>query len=73
MPRSRFDGLVTLTEENDGLLTAEQARAAGFTDSVLARLVQRERIEQIARGSGSGLNIAGAGVLIEAYGYRQSL
>jgi predicted transcriptional regulator of viral defense system len=50
MPRSRFDELVTLAEENDGLVTAEQARAAGFTDSVLARLVQRERIERIARG-----------------------
>jgi predicted transcriptional regulator of viral defense system len=50
MPRSRFDELVALAEENDGLVTAEQARFAGFTDSVLARLVQRERIERIARG-----------------------
>jgi predicted transcriptional regulator of viral defense system len=50
MPRSRFDELVALAEENDGLVTAEQARSAGFTDSVLARLVQRERIERIARG-----------------------
>lgn len=50
MPRSRFDELVTLAEENDGLVTAEQARSAGVTDSVLARLVQRERIERIARG-----------------------
>jgi predicted transcriptional regulator of viral defense system len=50
MPRSRFDELIALAEENDGLLTAEQARSAGVTDSVLARLVQRERIERIARG-----------------------
>jgi predicted transcriptional regulator of viral defense system len=50
MPRSRFDELVALAEENDGLVTAEQARSAGFTDSVLARLFQRERIERIARG-----------------------
>ena len=50
MPRSRFDELVTLAEEHDGLVTAEQARSAGVTDSVLARLVQRERIERIARG-----------------------
>jgi predicted transcriptional regulator of viral defense system len=50
MPRSRFDELVALAEENEGLVTAEQARSAGFTDSVLARLVQRERIERIARG-----------------------
>ena len=50
MPRSRFDELVALAEENDGLVTAEQARAEGFTDSVLARLVQRRRIERIARG-----------------------
>lgn len=50
MPRSRFDELVALAEETDGLVTAEQARSAGFTDSVLARLVLRERIERIARG-----------------------
>ena len=50
MPRSRFDELVALAEDNDGLVTAEQARAEGFTDSVLARLVQRRRIVRIARG-----------------------
>ena len=50
MPRSRFDELAALAEDNDGLVTAEQARAEGFTDSVLARLVQRKRIERIARG-----------------------
>jgi predicted transcriptional regulator of viral defense system len=50
MPRSRFDELIALAEENDGLVTAGHARSAGFTDSVLARLVRRERIERIARG-----------------------
>jgi predicted transcriptional regulator of viral defense system len=50
VPRSHFDELVTLAEENDGLVTAEQARHAGFTDSVLARLAQRGRIERTARG-----------------------
>lgn len=50
MPRSRYDELAALAEENDGLVTAEQARAEGFTDSVLTRLVQRKRIERIARG-----------------------
>ena len=50
MPRSRFDELAAIAEENDGLLTAEQARQAGLTDSVLARLVQRGRIERTARG-----------------------
>jgi len=50
MPRSRFDELAALAQDNDGLVTAEQARAEGFTDSVLARLVQRKRIERIARG-----------------------
>jgi predicted transcriptional regulator of viral defense system len=50
VPRSRFDELAALAEENDGLVTAGQARAEGFTDSVLARLVQRRRIERIARG-----------------------
>ena len=50
MPRSRFDELAAVAEENDGLVTAEQARLAGVTDSVLARLVQRGRIERTARG-----------------------
>jgi predicted transcriptional regulator of viral defense system len=50
MPRSRFDELVALADEHDGLLTAEQAREAGVTDSVLTRLVQRGRLERTARG-----------------------
>jgi len=29
VPRSRFDELAALAEENDGLVTAEQARAEG--------------------------------------------
>jgi hypothetical protein len=44
VPRSRFDELAALAEENDGLVTADHARHAGFTDSVLARLVQGGRI-----------------------------
>jgi predicted transcriptional regulator of viral defense system len=39
-----------MAEDNDGLVMAEEARDAGFTDSVLARLAQRKRIERIARG-----------------------
>lgn len=50
MPRSRFAELVSLAGENDGLVTADHARQAGFTDSVLARLVQRGRIERTSRG-----------------------
>jgi predicted transcriptional regulator of viral defense system len=50
VPRSRFDELVSLAEENDGLVTARHARQAGFTDSVLARLTQRGRIERTSRG-----------------------
>ena len=50
MPRSRFDELVSLAEENDGLVTAGHAREAGFTDSVLTRLVKRGRIERTSRG-----------------------
>jgi predicted transcriptional regulator of viral defense system len=50
VPRSRFDQLVSLAEENDGLVTADNARQAGFTDSVLTRLVQRGRIERTSRG-----------------------
>jgi len=50
MGQSRFNDLVSIAEEHDGLLTAEQARQSGFTDSVLARLVQRGRIERASRG-----------------------
>lgn len=50
MPRTRFDELVALAAENDGLFTAEQARQSGFTGSVLARLAQRGRLERTARG-----------------------
>jgi predicted transcriptional regulator of viral defense system len=50
VPGTRFDELVTLAEEHDGLFTSEQAREAGFADSVLTRLAQRGRIERAARG-----------------------
>jgi hypothetical protein len=50
MGRSRFNDLVSIAEDHDGLLTAELARQSGFTDSVLARLVQRGRIERASRG-----------------------
>ncbi len=50
MPRSRFNELASLAAESDGLVTADRAREAGLTDSVLARLVQRGRIERISRG-----------------------
>ena len=50
MPRTRFDELVALSEEHDGLLTAKQARDAGIADSVLARLTQRGRLDRAARG-----------------------
>ena len=50
MPRSRFDELVRIAEEHDGLVTSEQARESGFADSVLVRLAQRGRLERMARG-----------------------
>jgi predicted transcriptional regulator of viral defense system len=50
MPRTRFDELIALAEEHDGLLTAKEARDAGIADSVLARLTQRGRLERAARG-----------------------
>ncbi len=50
MPRTRFDELIALAEEHDGLLTARQARDAGISDSVLTRLTQRGRLERAARG-----------------------
>ncbi|MCC6540360.1 MAG: type IV toxin-antitoxin system AbiEi family antitoxin domain-containing protein [Bryobacterales bacterium] len=50
MPQTRLDELVALAEEHDGLFTAEQARQSGFTDSVIARLTQRGRLERMSRG-----------------------
>jgi len=48
--RSRIDELLPLAEQNDGLVTASQARALGIADSVLARLTQRGKLERVARG-----------------------
>ena len=48
--RSRLDELLPLAEQNDGLVTASQARAIGILDSVLARLTQRGKLERVARG-----------------------
>lgn len=39
-----------MADERDGFVTAAHARRQGFTDSVLARWVQRGRIERTARG-----------------------
>jgi predicted transcriptional regulator of viral defense system len=50
MPRTRMDELFALAEENDGLLTSKEARAAGIQDSVLVRLAQRGRLERMTRG-----------------------
>lgn len=48
--RSRMDELLPLAEQNDGLVTAAQARELGVKDSVLARLTQRGKLERVARG-----------------------
>ena len=45
-----MDELLPLAEENDGLVTAAQARALGIKDSVLTRLAQRGKLERVARG-----------------------
>ena len=50
VPHTRYTELLTLAEDNDGLFTSEQARQFGLTDSVLARLAQRGRLERTARG-----------------------
>lgn len=50
VPPTRFDEMVALAEENDGLLTARKAREAGIADSVLARLARRGRLLRTARG-----------------------
>ena len=48
--RSRIAELLPLAEQNDGLVTAAEARSLGITDSVLARLTQRGKLERVARG-----------------------
>lgn len=50
MPRSRFEEILVLAEDNGGLLTSGQARAAGIAASVLARLTARGRLERASRG-----------------------
>jgi predicted transcriptional regulator of viral defense system len=48
--RSRLDELLPLAEQNDGFVTATQARALGIADSVLSRLTQRGKLERVERG-----------------------
>jgi predicted transcriptional regulator of viral defense system len=48
--RSRMDELLALAENNDGFVTATQARLIGIKDSVLARLTQRGKLQRVARG-----------------------
>ena len=48
--RSRIDELLPLAEQNDGFVTAAEARSLGITGSVLARLTQRGKLERVARG-----------------------
>jgi predicted transcriptional regulator of viral defense system len=50
VPRTRFDELIALAGEHDGLFTSGQARESGFTSSVLTKLAQRGRIERTSRG-----------------------
>lgn len=50
MPRSRMDEIIELAEENEGLFTSATARKVGISDSVLVRLMQRGRLERVARG-----------------------
>jgi predicted transcriptional regulator of viral defense system len=50
MPRSRLDDLMSMAEENDGLITSAQAREAGFSDSTISRLVKRGRLDRTGRG-----------------------
>src|SRR6202044_1055521 len=48
--RSRIDELLPFAEENEGFVTAAQARSPGIKDSVLARLTQRGKLQRVARG-----------------------
>ncbi len=48
--RSRINELQAIAENNDGFVTASQARTAGIKDSVLARLTQRGKLQRVARG-----------------------
>src|SRR3984957_14778548 len=48
--RSRIDELLPFAEENEGFVTAAQARSLGIKDSVLARLTQRGKLHRVARG-----------------------
>ena len=48
--RSRMDELLPFAEENEGFVTAAQARSLGIKDSVLSRLTQRGKLQRVARG-----------------------
>jgi predicted transcriptional regulator of viral defense system len=48
--RSRIDELFPIAEENEGFVTAAQARSLGIKDSVPVRLTQRGKLQRVARG-----------------------
>lgn len=50
MAQTRYEELVVMAEAHDGLFTSRQARDEGIEGSVLARLVERGRLERTSRG-----------------------
>lgn len=50
VPGTRYNELVALAEDHEGLFTSVEARQVGMSDSALAKLAQRGRLERMARG-----------------------
>jgi predicted transcriptional regulator of viral defense system len=50
MPQTRLDTLLGLASENEGFVTTRSAADVGITRRTLAGMVERGRLERIARG-----------------------
>lgn len=50
MAQTRLDALLGLASENDGFVTTEAAATAGISRRALTGMVERGRLERIARG-----------------------
>jgi predicted transcriptional regulator of viral defense system len=50
MPRTHLDSLLELASENEGLVTTRLAEGAGISRRTLAGMVERGRLQRVARG-----------------------
>lgn len=50
MPKSQFQEVLAIAEDNDGLIPTAAARAAGINPNTLVKMASRGRIQRVFRG-----------------------